>query len=434
MGVLTRTHQASPPEGRRLPPMTTPLQAARRACGWSQVRAVSELLRLARWKGVHVASAASLKTQLSRWENGQVTPDDHYQALLCEIYKSIPAQLGFGIQEPPDNTTIPSRDEFAQFSAKALAAVEHSRQAMTGMLSVTRKPDIEYLEEGVLGHARDSIQTEPGDMLRRLVVDYDEVRILISKPQDLRQLRDLYRISARLGALIADELMVLGRPAYAESWHKVARQTADETGDDALRALVRTLAAILPLYYGDATETVRLTAEARAILPGPQDMAYALAPILASLAYAQLGDQQSARSALKTARESFEALDSRHQADSVFGFSERRLNFYESRVLSQLGDISSAIDAQEQALTLYPREVVGDRTLIELDMASCIIRDKNVTGGLQMASNVLINLPAAHRSDIFLRYAWNVASVVPTRFRSDPNVAEYRELLRSLDR
>lgn len=412
--------------------MTTPLAAARRACGWSQVRAVSELLRLARWKEIHVASAASLKTQLSRWENGQVTPDDCYQGLLCEIYKSTPDELGFGIQEPIGNTAIPGRDEFAQFSAKALAAVEHSRQAMTGMLSGASRPDIEYLEEGVLGHARDSIQTEPGDMLRRLVIDYDEVRDLISKPQDLGQLRDLYRISARLGALIADELMVLGRPVYAESWHKVARRTADETGDDALRALVRTLAAILPLYYGDAAETVRLTDEARAILPGPHDMAYALAPVLASLAYAQLGDQNSARSALKTARESFEILDSRHQADSVFGFSERRLNFYQSRVLSQLGDIGSAIEAQEQALALYPQEVVGDRTLIELDMASCIIRDKDMAGGLQMASDVLINLPAGHRSDIFLRYAWNVASAVPARFRNEPNVAEYRELLRGL--
>lgn len=117
----------------------------------------------------------------------------------------------------------------------------------------------------------------------------------------------------------------------------------------------------------------------------------------------------------------------------MFGFSERRLNFYEGRVLSQLGDIGSAIEAQERALALYPREVVGDRTLIELDMASCIIHDKDMTGGLHMARDVLINLPAGHRNDIFLRYAWNVASAIPARFRNDPDVMEYRELLRSLD-
>jgi transcriptional regulator with XRE-family HTH domain len=104
-GVLTSDPPGkSPSEGHRLPPMTTPLQAARRARGWSQVRAVSELVRLATWKEIHVASAASLKTQLSRWENGHVTPD-YYQALLCEIYKSTPGELGFGIQELSDGTS-----------------------------------------------------------------------------------------------------------------------------------------------------------------------------------------------------------------------------------------------------------------------------------------------------------------------------------------
>ena len=52
--------------------------------------------------------------------------------------------------------------------------------------------------------------------------------------------------------------------------------------------------------------------------------------------------------------------------------------------------------------------------------------------GVEYLNDVLINLPAGHRSDIFLRYAWNVASAVPARFRHDPDVAEYRELLRGL--
>jgi hypothetical protein len=55
--------------------MTTPLQAARRARGWSQARMAWELIRLAERKEIkHIASAASLKTQISLWENGHVTP------------------------------------------------------------------------------------------------------------------------------------------------------------------------------------------------------------------------------------------------------------------------------------------------------------------------------------------------------------------------
>jgi transcriptional regulator with XRE-family HTH domain len=83
--------------------MATPLQAARLARGWSQARMVSELIRLARWKKIDVASAASLKTQLSRWENGHVTPD-YYQPLLCEVLKATPGELGFGIQELPSGS------------------------------------------------------------------------------------------------------------------------------------------------------------------------------------------------------------------------------------------------------------------------------------------------------------------------------------------
>ena len=60
-----------------------------------------ELRKLAERKKIkHIASAASLKTQISRWENGHVTPD-YYQPLLCELLKATPGELGFGIQELP---------------------------------------------------------------------------------------------------------------------------------------------------------------------------------------------------------------------------------------------------------------------------------------------------------------------------------------------
>ena len=61
---------------------------------------VWELMKLAERKKIGVASAASLKTQLSRWENGHVTPD-YYQALLCEVLGATPGELGFGIQDLP---------------------------------------------------------------------------------------------------------------------------------------------------------------------------------------------------------------------------------------------------------------------------------------------------------------------------------------------
>ena len=109
--------------------MATPLQAARHARGWSQARMVSELMRLARWKKIDVASAASLKTQLSRWENGHVTPE-YYQPLLCEVLKATPGELGFGIQNLPSGptregsqgTTLIAKGEWSRDDLNGLSA------------------------------------------------------------------------------------------------------------------------------------------------------------------------------------------------------------------------------------------------------------------------------------------------------------------------
>lgn len=144
--------------------MTTPLQAARRARGWSQPRMVWELMRLAERKKVNVASAASLKTQLSRWENGHVTPD-YYQALLCELLRSTPGELGFGIQdlssslarESSAGTTLIAkrtwtRDDINSLSASFDEAISSSVLADVEMLAhqwlAADKPQLTELNVG----------------------------------------------------------------------------------------------------------------------------------------------------------------------------------------------------------------------------------------------------------------------------------------------
>ncbi len=74
----------------------TSLRAARDAQGWSQAVAARALAGLARERGVLVASAASLKTLLSRWENGHATPEAPYRTLLEELY----AESGVDLTPP----------------------------------------------------------------------------------------------------------------------------------------------------------------------------------------------------------------------------------------------------------------------------------------------------------------------------------------------
>ena len=71
------------------------LQAARLERGWTQARVISALTTQSRKTGVSVAEPRSLKTMLSRWENGAGQPDRVYQRLFCLIYDHDPEELGF---------------------------------------------------------------------------------------------------------------------------------------------------------------------------------------------------------------------------------------------------------------------------------------------------------------------------------------------------
>ncbi|MEQ3541265.1 hypothetical protein WHI96_20835 [Pseudonocardia tropica] len=77
------------------------LRAARDRRGWSQSEAARALAALVTGSG-GTARAASLKTQLSRWENGHAVPDAAHRALLAELYDSTPAGLGLAGATGPD--------------------------------------------------------------------------------------------------------------------------------------------------------------------------------------------------------------------------------------------------------------------------------------------------------------------------------------------
>ena len=100
--------------------MTAPqsvLRAARGAQGWSQTDAARALAELARLRGVDVASPASLKTQLSRWENGHATPEAPYRALLAELYAESDVHLA-----PEDSGPVDAPGPVERLRARVAAA------------------------------------------------------------------------------------------------------------------------------------------------------------------------------------------------------------------------------------------------------------------------------------------------------------------------
>ena len=67
--------------------MMNALRQARIELGWSQSRLIAELQKQARSLGATLPSAKSLKTQVSRWENGHRTPDAFHQRLFAMAYR-----------------------------------------------------------------------------------------------------------------------------------------------------------------------------------------------------------------------------------------------------------------------------------------------------------------------------------------------------------
>lgn len=75
--------------------MATRLQEARATRGWSQGRLVHELVTRGAAAGVALPGPESLKSQISRWENGHVVPEAQYRRLLREVYGLDDRDLGF---------------------------------------------------------------------------------------------------------------------------------------------------------------------------------------------------------------------------------------------------------------------------------------------------------------------------------------------------
>src|SRR5437764_14716584 len=76
------------------------IREARRARGWSQdvlARRIAEARRAAG----ETVDQASVKTQVSRWENGHVVPEPFTRQVIADVF-STTAEALFGMRTPAD--------------------------------------------------------------------------------------------------------------------------------------------------------------------------------------------------------------------------------------------------------------------------------------------------------------------------------------------
>ena len=393
--------------------------------------------------------ALSSKSHINQFEMGKSLPNPQTLALIDRELRANGELIALAglVREPVATVAVRADEHLRELLHTFLVRPDHhaSGALMAGIDGVRRSVDralatagtitrtqVDDLAQIVDSSARDCITAPPLEMLCRLTLNMAEVQQHVAAYQQSGSVtRDLHAVAARLASLIADEMMVLGDVQQSRAWHYTARSAADKTKDRALKADVRTLAALLPLYYGDPREVVTITRQAQKIAGNTSSLTVAVAPAYESLALAQLNATEESETALTKARDKVVKLDSALMAESIFGFPERRWRFYEGKILSFLGRTDEAWEIHDEALALYPEDVVGDRALIHFDRSIALIRGQQTEAGCILAERTLLDLPDGHRTSIFMRAARRALSVVPRDEQSKPEVSRYRETIRS---
>jgi transcriptional regulator with XRE-family HTH domain len=320
------------------------LRAARAARGWSQSQAARELAALARSSGAPVAGAASLKTLLSRWENGHAVPEPQYRALLGELYGRTPAELGIaGPPADPEAAGAPAR--FRAALAAAAAVDEAALDLWREQLDVATRLDDELGTTGA------------GELVRALVERLDETVRHVIRPSHRTAVAAVLAPAAILaGAQELDR----GRPDIAWQRYDRARTAAMEADRPETAAEAVAGQATVLVDVGEAAAAIALLDAAEPALPQTAGLLVAGARAVAAAA---LGDDAAARRAISAASE----RPPRDVVEPAVAVELADLDRWHGHALAVLGDPAAAHPLR-RALAAPPRSA-RHRAAVHADLA-----------------------------------------------------------------
>ncbi|MGH3711104.1 MAG: tetratricopeptide repeat protein, partial [Pseudonocardiaceae bacterium] len=271
--------------------MLTSLQTVRRHLGYTSAQVIDLLTRRATALNLPIANKASLKTKLSRWENGKEQPSEIYRRLFREIYGRTNAELGFADEpeEDPDAAELRSR------------------------LAVARTVDSETVEvfRYQVDHAR-HVDRRFGALTR-----LDQLRAQIDQVQQLLTYRAGPQRPALAGVLVEASTLAgwqaLDRAAVGQAWthYERAKAAAREAGSPALLAHATAEQAFVLLDLDDTTAALDQLTHARTLATGTAT------PLLQAWLAAAHGETRAAAGHADDARRAFDTANALLPADPV---------------------------------------------------------------------------------------------------------------------
>jgi transcriptional regulator with XRE-family HTH domain len=287
--------------------------------------------------------------------------------------------------------------------------------------------------------------SEPRDMDAWLITVADHLHAMRTRPPaqagddltlDLLRLRhqmiqpdadvdELQRVLASLAVIYAGLLTRLGEHGPALRWWRTAANAADDSGDLALRLLVRGEAAVCGLAGQRHPSTVlRLMDEIERIGAGSRwaiDIKGTRAKALSLL-----GRHDEARAALQAVRSVAPPAGAPDCPIPTLWLPDQ-VYFAASWVLAAAGDERGAGEAREQVLAITPDYQY--RTNVRLHGALCTVVKGGSAEGAGQAAEILDAMPAGYRNQIISEHAKYVLDAVPAADRELPAIREYEEVL-----
>src|ERR1700733_3081314 len=354
------------------------------------------------------------ETLLSAHESGQKRPGPEYLHYLSAVYRADPQDLGYpgsclcrgrhGAAPRPSPAVAvpelaaadqgPSSDDDEDLLRRAVlrlradldgdalgdalgdggsaffGAVDRIRRKMDDALlaGTASEAMIDRWEQTTAAYGTEYMTAPPLRLLCGTLLALSDVRRMCAERQPVESAGRLCGLAGRLAGLAGIIMINLGDPRLARSFFRTARTAVDETGDRRLRAWVTAREALVPLYYGEPDESLRLAGAAVDLAGRQPCVAGAMALAVAARAAARMAGRgrrdalDQAMPMLDRAHDTLGDLPEHERADTAFGFTERQLFFYEGDALVMLGDFQRAGRAFAQALRRYPAREFLDRT------------------------------------------------------------------------
>ena len=338
--------------------MLNQLRSARDKRGWSQTRLISELERRARSGSVTVMAPASLRTAISRWENGRVVPDVHYRRLLCDIYGLTDEELGFA--QPLARVEIAATTE-----ADLRARIASSSRVDVGLISLleTQTDTIRRLDRRLgapilLDQMRAHVKTLQ-QLLTHAVLD--SMRLPTA------------RVLADAASLAGWQALDIGLVNHAWSHFELARDAARTSGDAALIAHAKGQQAYALIDLNQPDQALSLVQEARVETVNrlPQRMVSWLWAVEAETA-AVAGQDFRCRRALDSAANALPAGPAQDDELPYVSLDSHHLDRWRGSALARLGD-REAVDQLSTALCSVDPEYTRATGALHLDLAQALI-------------------------------------------------------------